>query len=475
MGRYWNLFIFLLYLLFSSAHADDVLRVNGIRYWSTADQSRITLDVSDTANQSKVQFFDNPARLVIDLPKAIITKELAPPPASHPLFSSIRVGMRSDGNLRIVMDLKKSLSTKTTNLRTDFLGTNRFVVELLDKDIANNLVAKNENKLLNNETKPLSNSPQPSSQTNTKASTPPPASSVASTDNKVISNANAAPSAVKAPVIAKSPPPEPKLVADKTNKLLAVRNETQRIKQPKPFAIAIDAGHGGNDSGAQGLHGTYEKDVVFSIAKKLEALINAQSNMKAIMVRQGDYYIGLRKRMDIARAAKADIFISIHADSIKDNDASGASVYALSNSGASSESAYWRAHSENAADLVEGEQINNEENALTNVLLDLSQSATQEASVQLANKVLQNFESFTKLHFDSVQKAGFAVLKSPEIPSILVETAFISNPAEEMKLLNTGYQLKIATAILKGITSYIKQPTNEQRIASLEIDRITSQ
>jgi N-acetylmuramoyl-L-alanine amidase len=236
----------------------------------------------------------------------------------------------------------------------------------------------------------------------------------------------------------------------------------------KPFIVAIDARHGGNDSGAKGKNGTYEKDVVLSIAKKLEAMVNAQTGMKAVMVRQGDYYVGLRKRMDIARAAKADIFISVHADSIKDTQASGASVYALSTNGASTESAYWLAQSENSVEFLEGEQLGDEENGLSNVLLDLSQHATQEASVLLANKVLHNFENVSKLHFDAVQKAGFAVLKSPDIPSILVETAFISNPAEEVKLVNTGHQLKIATAILKGVHSYMKQPKNEQqRIAAL--------
>ena len=165
---------------------------------------------------------------------------------------------------------------------------------------------------------------------------------------------------------------------------------------------------------------------------------------------------------------KRDVFISIHADAIKDSGVRGASVYALSTNGASSESAYWLAHSENSVEFVEGEQLSDDENGLTNVLLDLSQSATQEASVLLANKVLHNFENVSKLHFEAVQKAGFAVLKSPDIPSILVETAFISNPIEEANLLSSGHQFKIATAILKGVHSYMKQPKNEQqRIAAL--------
>ncbi len=441
MRRYWKLLIILLGLhwLIAIAHAEDVLRVNSLRYWTTPDQSRITLDVSAAASQNKVQFFENPARLVIDLANAVAAKDLAQPPVSHPLFSSIRVGAKNGSDLRIVIDLKKPLSTKTTTLHTDALGNNRFVVELLDKGLSNQ-VAKIEPKIENKPTsKPVSPSP----------------------------NIEKIPTKTTATLV--KAVPETEIKKTSVAKLVPVQNtEVIKTKTVKQFIVAIDAGHGGNDSGAQGQGGTYEKDVVFSISKKLEALVNAQTGMKAVMVRQGDYYVGLRKRMDIARAAKADVFISIHADSIKDTAVRGASVYALSTSGATSESAYWRAHSENAADLVEGEQLNNEENSLTNVLLDLSQSATQEASVLLANKVLHNFENVSELHFESVQKAGFAVLKSPDIPSILVETAFISNHAEELKLLNTGHQLKIATAILKGIHSFMKQPKNEQqRIAAL--------
>ena len=442
MRCYLKLFSILLSLYggMSLAQAQDALRVNSLRYWNTPDQSRITFDVNAAASQNKIQFFDNPSRLVIDLPNAVAVKELEQPPASHPLFSSIRVGMRNGSDLRIVIDLKKPLSTKTTTLRTDILGTNRFIVELLDKGISSQ-VAKTDI-----EQKAIIKQPVPA---------------IAQTTEKTTSKT--LPPVAKAII-----PPTQVEVKKAPEKLVEVQNkQTIKEKITKTFIVAIDAGHGGNDSGAQGPNGTYEKDVVFSIAKKLEALVNAQTSMKAVMIRQGDYYVGLRKRMDIARAAKADVFISVHADAIKDSGVKGASVYALSTSGASSESAYWHAHSENAADLVEGEQINDEENSLTNVLLDLSPSATQEASVLLANKVLHSFESVSELHFEAVQKAGFAVLKSPDIPSILVETAFISNPTEELKLLSSGHQLKLATAILKGINGYMKQPSNDQRIALL--------
>lgn len=446
MRRYWKLLIILLSLhyLISLAQAEDFSQINSLRYWNTPDQSRITFDVNMSASQNKAQFFDNPPRLVIDLPNTTAPNNLEQPPADHPLFSGLRVGIRNHTDLRVVFDLKKSLSDKTTTLHTAKLGDNRFVVELLDKGLAIEQGAQIETK----------------TETKQAVKIEPPTTETASLPSKVVS--------IEKNIAEKATPKvESKKVIEKT-KSIVKNTEIAKAKAEKPFIVAIDAGHGGNDSGAQGINGTYEKDVVFSIARKLEALANAQKGMKAVMVRQGDYYVGLRKRMDIARAAKADVFISIHADAIQDASVHGASVYALSTSGASSESAYWRAHSENAADLVEGEQLNDEENGLTNVLLDLSQAATQEASVLLANKVLKNFESVAQLHYESVQKAGFAVLKSPDIPSILVETAFISNPQEELKLVSSGHQLKIATAILKGIRSYMKEPKNEQqRLAAL--------
>ena len=446
MRRYWKLLIILLSLhyLISLAQAEDFSQINSLRYWNTPDQSRITFDANISASQNKVQFFDNPPRLVIDLLNTMAPENLEQPPADHPLFSGLRVGVRNHTDLRFVFDLKKSLSDKTTTLHTAKLGDNRFVVELLNKGLATEQVAQIETKT---ETKQV-------------IKIEPPATDTISLPSKVVS--------IEKNIAEKATPKvEIKKVVEKT-KPVVKNTEIAKVKAEKPFIIAIDAGHGGNDSGAQGINGTYEKDVVFSIARKLEAIVNAQKGMKAIMVRQGDYYVGLRKRMDIARAAKADVFISIHADAIQDASVRGASVYALSTSGASSESAYWRAHSENAADLIEGEQLNDEENGLTNVLLDLSQAATQEASVLLANKVLKNFESVAQLHYESVQKAGFAVLKSPDIPSILVETAFISNPQEELKLVSSGHQLKIATAILKGVRAYMKEPKNgQQRLAAL--------
>ena len=238
---------------------------------------------------------------------------------------------------------------------------------------------------------------------------------------------------------------------------------TKTVKQQlREIVIAIDAGHGGEDPGARGPRGTQEKKVVFDIAKKLAALINKKSGMKAVMVRKGDYYIKLRKRMEIARAAKADLFVSIHADAFKNAKVKGASVFTVSNRGASSEAARWLADHENSADLVGGVKLADKEDMLATVLMDLSQTATKEASRNIAGKILKNFKRIGHLHKQNVQKAGFMVLKSPDIPSILVETAFISNPDEERKLRSRKHQTKMANAIYQGLVSYFEQyaPSN---------------
>nr|WP_305907286.1 N-acetylmuramoyl-L-alanine amidase [Methylomarinum sp. Ch1-1]MDP4520025.1 N-acetylmuramoyl-L-alanine amidase [Methylomarinum sp. Ch1-1] len=226
----------------------------------------------------------------------------------------------------------------------------------------------------------------------------------------------------------------------------------------RDIIVAVDAGHGGEDPGAHGPRGTQEKKVVFSIAQKLAELIDRQPGMKAVMVRKGDYYIKLRKRMEIARQARADLFVSIHADAFKSSRVKGASVFTLSRRGASSEAARWLAYHENSADLelAGGVSLDDKDEMLASVLLDLSQTATKEASRKVGANVLNNFKRIGHLHKNTVQKAGFMVLKSPDIPSILVETAFISNPTEERKLRSRTHQQKMAQAIFNGILSYFK-------------------
>ncbi|MCI0399690.1 MAG: N-acetylmuramoyl-L-alanine amidase [Gammaproteobacteria bacterium] len=243
--------------------------------------------------------------------------------------------------------------------------------------------------------------------------------------------------------------------------------DVQRQKTPRPppnrvpnqrrdVVIAIDPGHGGEDSGARGKGGTYEKDVALSIARRLAKLIDAERGMRPVLVRNGDYFIGLRKRMDIAREHKSDLFISIHADAFNLPNVRGSSVYVLSERGASSEAARWLAERENASDLIGGVSLDDKDGVLASVLLDLSQTATREASIEVAERVLGELGRVGKAHKRRVQHAGFAVLKSPDIPSLLVETAYISNPYEENRLREPGYQDAIARAIFKGLNDHFK-------------------
>jgi N-acetylmuramoyl-L-alanine amidase len=220
--------------------------------------------------------------------------------------------------------------------------------------------------------------------------------------------------------------------------------------------VAIDAGHGGEDPGARGARGTYEKDVVLGIARKLAALVKAEPGMRPVMIRNGDYFMKLRDRVRRARKYKADLFVSIHADAFRDPRVRGSSVYTLSQRGASSEAARWLAERENTADLIGGVKLENKDDILASVLLDLSQTATLQASMEAAANVLKGLKKLGKTHKRRVQQAGFVVLKSPDIPSMLVETAFISNPWEERRLKNPAHQKKLAKALMSGIRRYFQ-------------------
>jgi N-acetylmuramoyl-L-alanine amidase len=222
----------------------------------------------------------------------------------------------------------------------------------------------------------------------------------------------------------------------------------------RDLVIAIDAGHGGDDPGAIGRRGTREKTVVLAIARKLAELVRKEPGMRPVMIREGDYYIGLRQRINKARKHNADLFISIHADGFRDHRAHGSSVFVLSRRGATSEMGRWLEAKENAADLAGGVSLDDKDDLLAEVLLDLSQSATIEASHEVASNMLGGLKRLGKMHKSSVQRAGFVVLKSPDIPSILVETAFISNPQEEKKLRDKRHQKKLAQALLSGIRDY---------------------
>ena len=225
--------------------------------------------------------------------------------------------------------------------------------------------------------------------------------------------------------------------------------------------IAIDAGHGGEDPGAIGAKGTKEKVVNLQIAKNLKKLIDKEPYMKAVLIRSGDYYIPLGKRVSMARKIKADIFISIHADAFKKRAVRGSSVFALSERGATSAFAKFLANNENESDLIGGVSIDDKEPILARTLLDLSQATTINDSLKLGNHVLKEIKMVNKLHKKHVEQAGFAVLKAPDIPSILIETAFISNRKEEKNLKSVAFQQKLSRSILKGIKRYVKNNSTQ--------------
>jgi len=236
-----------------------------------------------------------------------------------------------------------------------------------------------------------------------------------------------------------------------------VAKSTSDIGRARDVVVAVDAGHGGEDPGATGSRfRTKEKMVTLEIARRLKRLIDAEPGMRAVLTRTGDYYIGLRKRMALARKHRADLFVSIHADAFRDKRVRGASVYVLSQRGASSEAARWLAEKENASDLVGGVSLDDKDDVLASVLLDLSQSATQHASLSAAAKVYGELGRVGKTHGRRVQQAGFMVLKSPDIPSMLVETGFISNPGEETNLRDPKYQERMARAIMKGVQRFFE-------------------
>ncbi|WP_020482498.1 N-acetylmuramoyl-L-alanine amidase [Methylomonas sp. MK1] len=356
----------------------------------------------------------SPNRLVVDFVDAKMAQGLNQPAADHPLFGFARSAMRNNKDLRIVVELKADADAK---------------VAMVGKNLQIDLAAKDQPVQPQLAAKPAERAFTPVAALKTEKPAATPVVAVAEKVDK---------SSKKSETIAKP-------VAVKSVSKAKGRN----------IIVAIDAGHGGKDVGAQGANGTQEKDVVFAIAKSLQGMVNSQPGMKAVMIRDGDYFVKLNERRRIARAAKADLFVSIHADAFSDSQAHGASVYTLASKGASSAGAGWLAASENAVDG--GGAGEDRDDTLTSVLMDLSNKAAKEASQNVGNKVLKSVKSVGHLHRSAVQKAGFVVLKSAEIPSILVETAFISNPEEERRLNTKAYQNKMASAVFSGIVGHFKQ------------------
>ncbi|WP_218567659.1 N-acetylmuramoyl-L-alanine amidase [Pseudomonas tructae] len=373
-----------------------VTQVKSVRLWRAPDNTRLVFDLSGPVQHS-VFTLSAPDRLVIDINGATLAAPLTVSTSNTPI-TSVRSAQRTPTDLRVVVDLKKSVTPKSFTLAPNAQYGNRLVVDLFDQE------------------------------------------------------ADAAPAPPTPPVA--TTPAVPVTPAQPAIKLPPVPNGKRDI------VIAIDAGHGGEDPGASGSRGQHEKDIVLAIAKELQRQINTEKGFRAELTRTGDYFIPLRKRTEIARKKGADLFISIHADAAPSKAAFGASVFALSDRGATSETARWLADSENRSDLIGGAgnvSLDDKDRMLAGVLLDLSMTASLTSSLNVGQKVLGNMGRITPLHKQRVEQAGFMVLKSPDIPSILVETGFISNANEAAKLATPSHQQSLARSIHSGVRQFFQQ------------------
>ena len=400
--------------------------ITAARVWPAQDYTRLAFEASEPFKY-QLLVLKNPDRLVIDIEdaqlnnvlKALTDKILS----SDPYIKQVRAGQFKANVVRVVVDLKGEVKSNLFALLPAGDYKNRLVLDIYP--LQDPLMAMLENH----------ENPENSNQIKPEVEPLPPNNGGA--DEPVVEM----PPEQNPPVTEKLPP----LVTDKT----LPNKDGERM-----ITIAIDPGHGGEDPGARGARGTREKDLTLAIGKKLKALIDAEPNMRGILTRDADFFIPLHGRVVKARNMKADLFVSIHADAFTNRAARGSSVFALSERGATSASARYLAKKENESDLIGGVSLDNKDPVLARTLLDLSQAATINDSLKLGKAVLGQVGQINSLHKGSVEQAGFAVLKSPDIPSILVETAFISNPEEERKLNDSEYQDKIAASMLSGIKKY---------------------
>jgi N-acetylmuramoyl-L-alanine amidase len=436
IARYVLAILFFFFFVAIPAVAD--IEISSVRVWPASDYTRITLE-SKTPIKSSMFVIDDPQRVVLDLEAVEVRgalQELARKvEANDPYIKSVRVAQFKPGIVRMVLDLKMAVKPQVFNLHPIAGYSHRLVLDIYPQQPIDPLLA-----LIEHPEKLLENKPsEPEPQAMAKSATLP----------------TPAPAPTQTPKVLE-------IVTEKSAKL--------HFDPPRKITIVIDPGHGGEDPGAKGRKGTYEKHVTLAIAKKLKARIDKDPEMRAMLTRDGDFFIPLQTRVAKARAVRADLFVSIHADAFVKPHARGSSVYALSDSGATSVAARWLAKRENEADLIGGVNLDIPDPYLKKTLLDLSQTATITDSLKLGRAVLDELGEMNTLHRDEVEQAGFAVLKAPDIPSILVETAFISNPEEEKRLKQDAYQNKMADAIFSGIKSYFSTNPPLARSKLVKID-----
>ena len=438
----WRTALLLTAMLLLSNWSWSATTISATRVWPAQDYTRITLE-SAAPLQFQLLALKNPDRLALDIDGINVNAALEELSnkigGNDPYVKSVRVGRFKQGTVRLVFDLKADVKPEVFTLRPVAEYGHRLVMDIYPAQSTDPLITLLEK----NQAAPATTAAAGATGAPTTAST-----------NKAI-EAPPAPDAAR--------PPTP------SNPANAASSATPKpARAERTLIVAIDAGHGGEDPGAKGRRGTYEKDVTLAIARRLKEVIDREPNMRGVLTRDGDYFIPLQGRVQKARRLNADLFVSVHADSFIRPDARGSSVFALSEHGATSVAARWLAKKENEADLIGGVNLDVADPYLKQTLLDLSQTATINDSLKLARAVLDNLGKINTLHKGTVEQAGFAVLKSPDIPSILVETAFISNPAEEQKLTDDGYQQKLAEAIFSGIKNYFaKNPAlSRARVAN---------
>lgn len=421
----WVSFAVLIVMLLAALYPTLALsntQVASTRLWPAKEYTRVTIEAASSIKYN-VFMVPSPQRIVLDLEGVETSPHLDALPgkvsAADPYVKSIRVGRFKPTVLRIVFDLKDEARAEAFVLPPVGSYGHRLVLDIHPLKAADPLMAL------------VQQSEQPQTQTPVA-----PAVEPKEPAPEALTPARAVPTSV-----APSPPPPAR--------------PSPPPGTARPFVIAIDAGHGGEDPGAIGPMGTQEKDVTLAIARRLRDLINAEPGMRAVMTRDDDYFVALHARVQKARRVQADLFISIHADAFIKPHARGSSVFALSERGATSVAAQWLAKRENDADLIGGINLDVRDPYLKQTLLDLSQTATINDSLKLGRSVLTEIGGINVLHKNAVEQAGFAVLKAPDIPSILVETAFITNPMEERRLRDDTYQNTLATAVLNGVKRYL--------------------
>ncbi len=427
-----------LVLLLGKQHIARGATIVAVRVWPSKDYTRLTIE-SDGEIKARQFFIAEPPRLAVDIEGIDLIPALrelvAKVKSDDPNISGIRVGQNAPGVVRLVIDLKQPITPQVFTLPPVAAYQYRLVFDFYPVQVADPLEALIAERLADkSQTQPVPFStsppaPDPLGELITRQSGKP-----------ATSNAAAAPPPAQNKTAAVKPPPET---------LVPTAGKTDRL-----IIVALDPGHGGEDPGAVGPGGTREKDVVLQIALRLRDRINQQPNMRAYLTRDADFFVPLHIRVQKARKVSADLFISIHADAFFTDRPQGASVFALSDKGASSSAARWMADKENSADLVGGVNVKAKDAQVQKALLDMSTTAQINDSLKLGSAMLGEIGAVGKLHKPRVEQAGFAVLKAPDIPSVLVETAFISNPDEEAKLRGEAYQVQLSDAIMRGVQRY---------------------